>query len=75
MRRQTLLTATAIHYKGDIPSVIRYVQGPYTSAHWDRPAALQFVKDKIDNEIYQDFERVLNDGYLAYCNAHSTEQN
>lgn len=73
--RIRMMTACAIHYNGDIPSVMRYIGGPFTDAHRDTDAILDNCKDFLDPTTYTDLERIYKIGVPSVCNGRTTEAN
>jgi hypothetical protein len=73
--RIAMMTACAIHYDGDIPSVVRYIGGPFTDQHRDTTGILARCKPILDSTDYNDLERLFRVGVPAKCNAYSSDEN
>ena len=73
--RIAMASAALIHFDGDIAATIRWIGGPHTSALRDVPDTLAYAKDKIPQELYSEYERVLRYGIPKTCNAESSAEN
>lgn len=73
--KKAMLTAAALHYKGDIPSVVRFCGGPHVGTHRNVPSILKDLEPILKPELHQDLKQVFTQGYPACCKAESTEDN
>lgn len=73
--REVLMSAAVMYYKGDIASVAKYIQGPYTCAHRNVPMILQNVRGKIEEKTYEALAELLTNGAPKFCNAETSDQN
>ena len=73
--RVHLRLALLLHYDFDLAAVHRFIGGNHTAAHMDPERILSLVKDLLDENIYNDLERILRSGCPGYFNVHGTRAN
>ena len=72
---KAMTSACALHYNGDIATVVRYIEGPHVNQHIDAKAVLEKLKPILTADVYDDVNRILTTGAPALCNAEATHQN
>ena len=70
-----MTTACALHYNGDIATVVRYIGGPHVNAHIDAANVLAKLKPIVTTDVFDDVQRILTTGAPAYCNAEASQAN
>ena len=66
----------SIHYNFDLPSVIKYTGGNYTSVHQDVDAIVNTLTSAgCHQEIISKVQRIMSIGCPAYFNAESSQAN
>lgn len=73
--RIAMMTACAVHFDLDIPSVTRFIGGPFTAEHRDTNQILADCKVFLDDQTHKDLERIYRVGVPHTCKAHSSEAN
>ena len=73
--RTAQMTVALFLFRGHLPSLFQWLGGPYTAAHHNPTAILQFIQPILVPDLYQDLQRVYLQGSPARCNGEETEQN
>ena len=69
-------TAALIHFNGSVADCVRWLGGPHVGAQRDHDAILAELRASgLDEETYQDLQRIFVHGIPASCNAEASEQN
>ena len=72
---KALMSACALHYNGDIATVVRYIGGPHVNEHIDPTKLLAKLKPIVSNDVFDDVTRILTKGAPALCNAEASMEN
>ena len=72
---KAMTSACALHYNGDIATVVRFIGGPHVNQHIDAPAVLAKLKPILTDDVFIDVQRILTKGAPALCNAEATADN
>lgn len=71
-----MVTACLLHYRCDLPAVIRFIGGQHTGAHRDNPSIFaELRRAAIDPEAIATLERVFTKGAPTICNASFSREN
>ena len=72
---KAMTSACALHYNGDMATVVRFIGGPHVNQHIDIKKVLEKLKPVLTTDVYNDVHRILTTGAPAYCNAEATHEN
>ncbi|KAI2490018.1 hypothetical protein MHU86_24562 [Fragilaria crotonensis] len=72
---KAMTSACALHFNGDIATVVRFIGGPHVHQHINTPEVLAKLKPVLTKDVYDDVDRILTTGAPAYCNAEATNEN
>jgi hypothetical protein len=70
-----MTTACAMHYNGDIATVVRYIGGPHVNAHIDAAKVLDKLQPILTTDVFDDVKRIMTTGAPAHCNAEASKGN
>jgi hypothetical protein len=72
---KAMTSACALHYNGDMATVVRFIGGPHVHQHINTPTVLEKLKPVVTTDIYNDVRRILTTGAPALSNADAAHQN
>ena len=70
-----MATAAALHYDGDLATVVQFIGGPHVAAHRDIDKMMVNLTGKIEDFTYSNLEHVFMQGVPSFCNAEASEHN
>ena len=70
-----MATAAALHYDGDLATVVQFIGGPHVAAHRDIDKMMANLTGKIKDSTYSNLEHVFTQGVPSFCNAEASEHN
>ena len=70
-----MTSACALHYNGDIATVVRFIGGPHVHQHINTQEVLANLKPVLTTDVFDDVARILTTGAPAYCNAKASYAN
>jgi hypothetical protein len=73
--QQDMTTACLIHFKLNLPAMVRWIGGPHVAAHRDNATIFARLKETCDEENYNDLVRIFTQGSPTLINADCRQDN